>query len=158
MVLMGKVNRQIVSLVNRYGGKAVGLSGKDANLLRPAAAAGGSGRGEGRPGPGGRDHQGVHGVAAYYQRQQLYSRGFSIAVWPGGESLNINADHVAGKLATALQAEKLIVLTDVEGIYDRRSSEEEFVSRIRAKEAPENGSPPAGSAGMIPQGGACSRR
>ena len=156
MVLMGKVNRQIVSLVNRYGGKAVGLSGKDANLLQ-------AGRRPPEEVDGEKVDLGLVGEITRVNTELLHIISdnsyipvvSSIAVGPGGESLNINADHVAGKLATALQAEKLIVLTDVEGIYDRRSSEEEFVSRIRAKEAREWIASGRISGGMIPKVEAC---
>ncbi|NLM23016.1 MAG: acetylglutamate kinase [Firmicutes bacterium] len=156
MVLMGKVNRQIVSLVNRYGGKAVGLSGKDANLLqarrRPPEEVDGEKVDLGLVGEITRVNTELLHIISDNSYIPVVS---SIAVGPGGESLNINADHVAGKLATALQAEKLIVLTDVEGIYDRRSSEEEFVSRIRAKEAREWIASGRISGGMIPKVEAC---
>jgi acetylglutamate kinase len=120
MVLVGKVNKEIVGLINRHGGKAVGLSGKDADLLvarrRPPEKVNGSAQvvDLGQVGDIEQVNPGV--------LQTLCSQGYipvisSIAVGREGESLNINADHVAGQLAAALRAEKLILLTDVEGIF-----------------------------------------
>ena len=120
MVLTGKINKEIVSLINRHGGKAVGLSGKDSNLLvarrRPPERVSGS------------DELVDLGFVGEIVRvnpdviHSLSREGYipvisSIASGPDGESLNINADHVAGELAAALGAEKLILLTDVEGIF-----------------------------------------
>ncbi len=118
MVLMGKVNKEIVSLVNQYGGKAVGISGKDADLIRARR----------RPPAGDAKCPVDLGFVGEIERvnpkviHTLTCGGYipvisSVGIGPKGESLNINADHVAGQLAASLKAEKLILLTDVEGIY-----------------------------------------
>ncbi len=120
MVLMGLVNGNIVRRINTFGGNAVGLAGKDGNLIRarkmrlrePADAAtvdlGQVGEiAEVRPGI----------------LTTLISRGFIPVVAPvgqgeDGKALNLNADHVAGRIAEVLKAEKLILLTDVDGVMD----------------------------------------
>jgi len=120
MVLVGKINKEIVSLVNRHGGRAVGLSGKDADLIRArkirmSHPGGGS--------PGDLD-MGMVGEVAGIDPTIIESldRGDFIPViapvgaGEQGETYNINADLVAAKVAEALRAEKLILLTDVEGI------------------------------------------
>ena len=110
MVLVGKVNREIVSAINVHGPLAVGLSGEDANLITAIARAEparlrGRRRG-GRP----LDH-----------RSACWPRGSS-RWWPPsrptptGQAYNINADAVAGAIAAALHAEKLVFLTDVAGL------------------------------------------
>jgi len=112
MVLVGKINKQIVTLLNRHGGNAVGLSGKDGELVvarkhRAKADLGFVGE--------------VVGVNA---RVIESLQGFIPVIAPvaaddEGVSYNINADVVAGKVAEALRAEKLILLTDVEGVKSR---------------------------------------
>jgi acetylglutamate kinase len=135
MVLVGKINKEIVALVNRHGGQAVGLSGKDGELI--------IGRKMQLPGPTrrarGEDIGMVGEVLGVNPRviQALDSAKFipviaPIGVGRGGETFNINADLVASKVAQALQAEKLILLTDVEGIKDREGG---LVPTLPADEA-----------------------
>ena len=129
MVLVGKVNQEIVSLINQYGGKAVGLSGKDGNLIvarrRPPQKVQADGE------TSVVDLGYVGDVERQPEIIQILSQeGYipvisSIGVGLDGESYNINADVVAGEIAAALKADKLIMLTDVEGI-----------SRIRPIRAP----------------------
>jgi acetylglutamate kinase len=117
MVLVGKINKAIVGLINLHGGKAVGLSGKDARLIlahrRPHRLPTGEEIDIGLVGE-------VTSVNAEPIRL-LESSGFipviaPVGVGEEGETYNINADLVAGEVAAALGAEKLIHLTDVEGI------------------------------------------
>jgi len=123
MVLGGKINKHIVTLINRHGGNAVGLSGKDGELLlarkllvRVEEA--------GQPPETvdvGQVGQIVKVNAAVIR--SLDAANFipviaPIAFGENGESYNVNADIAAGKIAEALAAEKLILLTDVEGIKD----------------------------------------
>src|SRR5215470_12288007 len=123
MVLVGKTNKEIVSLINHHGGHAVGLSGKDGELIRarklrmpaPDAAAAGEELDIGMVGE----------VAAInpmvleaLDRSAIIPVIAPVGVSDGGETFNINADLVAGKVAEALRAERLILLTDVEGIRD----------------------------------------
>jgi acetylglutamate kinase len=125
MVLGGKLNKEIVALINLHGGQAVGLSGKDANLIvatkkqlyRPLTP--------GVP-PELVDIGQVGEVKTINTAiiDVLGSQGFIPVISPTGvgeqgESYNINADTVAGDIAAALKAEKLLFLTDVAGILDR---------------------------------------
>lgn len=135
MVLMGKVNQHLVSLFNRQGGKAVGLSGRDAELIQARRKEGPlmEGKTDGSRADLGR-------VGEIFQVNPaivhtISDNGYipvisSIGAGFNGESLNINADHVAGELAVALKAEKLIILTDVEGIYQEQDQTREFISSI----------------------------
>src|SRR5574337_1715312 len=119
MVLVGRINKEIVGLINHHGGKAVGLSGKDGDLIRARRLTHRTPSGEevdlGLVGEVERVHPHVIRL--------LEENGFipiiaPIGVGDGGETYNINADLVAGELAAALAAEKLIHLTDVKGIQN----------------------------------------
>ncbi|MGH7396628.1 MAG: acetylglutamate kinase, partial [Candidatus Rokuibacteriota bacterium] len=117
MVLVGKVNKEIVGLINLHGGRAVGLSGKDANLLRARKRLH-------RMPDGSMVDIGLVGEVETVNPEPirlLEEGGFipviaPVGVGAGGETYNINADLVAGDVAAALLAEKLIHLTDVTGI------------------------------------------
>jgi len=109
MVLVGKVNRDIVSAINVHGPLAVGMSGEDANLITAA------------PGHADLGFVGSVSVVDPTMLQRLVAEGIipvvaTIASDEKGQAYNINADTVAGALAEALQAEKLIFLTDIEGL------------------------------------------
>ncbi|NLJ56036.1 MAG: acetylglutamate kinase [Firmicutes bacterium] len=162
MVLVGKVNKEIVSLLNRHGGNAVGLSGKDSSLLacrkKPPLQVDVDGKEEtidlGYVG----DIVKINPAVI----QTLSKNGYipvisSVGVGTEGESLNINADHVAGELAAALQAEKLIVLTDVEGIFGQEGQPETLISTLSRRRAQEMIFSGKISAGMIPKVEACIR-
>ena len=117
MVLVGKINKEIVGLINLHGGRAVGLSGKDASLLRASK------RLHKMPDGTAVDIGLVGEVEAVNPEpiRLLEENGFipviaPVGVGAGGETYNINADLVAGDVAAALFAEKLIHLTDVPGI------------------------------------------
>jgi acetylglutamate kinase len=133
MVLVGKINKEIVGLINHHGGKAVGLSGKDGQLLLARRRLHTSKTGQavdiGLVGE-------VERVNAELIRL-LEDHGFIPVIAPvgvggGGETYNINADLVAGEVAAALGAEKLIHLTDVHGIKDRDGK---LVSTLARKDA-----------------------
>ncbi len=122
MVLVGKTNKEIVGLINRHGGHAVGLSGKDGDLIRARKLK--------MSAPGASTDEvldiGMVGEVAAVNPMVLEALDRSdiipviapVGVGEHGETYNINADLVAGKVAEALRAEKLILLTDVEGIRD----------------------------------------
>lgn len=158
MVLVGKVNKEIVSLINQQGGKAVGLSGKDGGLLlaekmkltRPSID---------EKGQETIDIGMVGEVKAVRPEviQALEKEGFipviaPIGVGESGETYNINADLVAGKIASALKAEKLILLTDVEGVMDR---EKTLISTLSSSEAQKLIEQKIISSGMIPKVRCC---
>jgi acetylglutamate kinase len=126
MVLAGKTNKGIVSLIQRHGGKAVGLSGKDGNLFvaRKMLA-------------DGIDIGFVGEVIEVNTEilETLSHAGYipvisSVAVGAEGETFNVNADHVAGKLAARLGAEKLILLTDIRGILDDVHDPNSLISEL----------------------------
>jgi acetylglutamate kinase len=117
MVLVGKINKEIVGLINYHGGKAVGLSGKDGSLIRAH-------RRLHRLASGEEIDIGLVGEVEHVNPEPirlLEDHGFipviaPVGVGAAGETYNINADLVAGEVAAALGAEKLIHLTDVQGI------------------------------------------
>ncbi len=154
MVLVGKVNKEIVAQINQQGGKAVGLSGKDGGLIlsqklhlvRPTA--------EDKP-PEIIDIGMVGEVAGINPEviRTLKAGGFipviaPVGVGDSGETYNINADWVASKIAVALGAIKLILLTDVAGILDGSGS---LISSITAGAMHELLKGGTVSGGMIPK-------
>jgi acetylglutamate kinase len=150
MVLAGQINGEIVSMVHQAGGRAVGFSGKYGNLIvaRRLAAPGSDGD-LGQVGE-------VLGVNPELVRA-LEERDFIPVIAPigadaNGESLNINADTAAGKIAEALVAEKLLLLTDVPGIKDESG---ELLSTLRASEAEDLIARGVVTAGMIPKVECC---
>lgn len=125
MVLVGSVNKEIVGLINRNGGKAVGLSGKDGSLTRAEKYYLNEEKQKDMPteiidvGLVGKVKEINAGLI-----QSLVTDGFIPVIAPtgmgdNGETYNINADIVAGEVAAALKAEKLVLLTDVEGVWDQ---------------------------------------
>jgi acetylglutamate kinase len=128
MVLVGKINKEIVGLINLHGGRAVGLSGKDGGLLRARKRLHRTATGE-------LVDIGLVGEVETVNVEPirlLEDRGFipviaPVGVGDRGETYNINADLVAGEVAAALGAEKLIHLTDVQGI---KGADGQFISTL----------------------------
>ncbi len=133
MVLVGKINKEIVGLINLHGGRAVGLSGKDGSLIRARKRLH-------RQADGTMADIGLVGEVEAVNPEPirvLEDGGFipviaPVGVGTDGETYNINADLVAGDVAAALFAEKLIHLTDVQGIKDGAG---EHVSTLTKREA-----------------------
>ena len=125
MVLGGLVNKEIVSLINKHGGKAVGLTGKDGGLIRARKLVMKSAPADGLPseiidiGHVGEVESIDPEVVALLDTQNFIPVIAPIGVGPDGEAYNINADVVAGKLAITLQAEKLMLLTNTTGVLDK---------------------------------------
>ncbi len=124
MVLVGKVNKEIVALINQHGGQAVGLSGKDGRLIEANKLHLYRNQGEDKP-PELIDVGMVGEVKAVHPEiiETLEASRFipiiaPVGVGERGETYNINADLVAGSVAGALKASKLILLTDVSGVLD----------------------------------------
>ena len=149
MVLVGKINKQIVGLINHHGGQAVGLSGKDAGLLRA--------RRRGHRLPSGEEVDiGLVGEVEEVNTEPirlLEDNGFIPVIAPvgvgrDGATYNINADLVAGEVAAALGAEKLIHLTDVQGILGPDGT---LVSTLSRKEAERLMSAGVIDGGMLPK-------
>ncbi len=158
MVLGGKVNKEIVANINRHGGNAVGLTGKDGGLIQARKL----------------EMTAVNpdtltpeiidiGMVGAVERvnpkiiNALEENNFIPVIAPigiglNGETYNINADLVAGKIAGALQAEKLILLTDIEGVKDRQGK---LISTIDVQRVPDLINDGTISGGMIPKANCC---
>ncbi len=159
MVLDGKVNSEIVNLLNRRSVRAVGLSGKDAGLIKAHKKLATVYEGE--------DTKKVDiGYVGEVEKvdtgilEDLLEQGYvpviaPIGVGDGGESYNINADYVAAEIAGALQAEKLLLLTDIEGIYKDFNDKSSFISTLHLPEAREYIKDGIIAGGMIPKVEAC---
>ncbi len=151
MVLAGKTNKGIVAMLNQQGVKAVGLSGKDANLI--VAMKMESEQGDlGYVGDITQVNPGILNL--------LGERGYipvisSVAIGPDGESYNVNADHVAGHIAAAVHAAKLIILTDVEGLYADYADKSSLISEMSIARAEAMIASGAAERGMIPKLEAC---
>jgi len=141
MVLAGKINKDIVAQLNRIGGRAVGLSGKDANLFQAVKKL------HKMRTPDGGEEMADIGFVGDISRvnPELVATAIAegyipvvapVAVGAAGESYNVNADYAAGRLAVALGADKLIILTDVEGIMADRSDPHSIISMLRVHEVP----------------------
>jgi len=128
MVLVGKVNKEIVGLINRHGGTAVGISGEDGRLLKVTPKQHRDEAGKdvdlGFVGEVEEVNTEVLDLLAEANIPVVASVGFDAS----GEAYNVNADTVAGELAAALGAEKIIFLSDVEGIYEDQGTEPTPVS------------------------------
>jgi acetylglutamate kinase len=153
MVLNGKVNKDIVGLINRYGPYAVGLSGEDANLFtaeRKYATVDGAFVDIGLVGE-------ITEVDASMVRALLDNGRIpvisSVARSADGAVYNVNADTAAAALAVALGAAKLVVLTDVEGLYRDWPNSDEVICQLDADDLEKL--LPTLSAGMIPKMEAC---
>jgi len=154
MVLGGKVNKSIVAQINNQGGKAVGLSGKDGGLIQAKKLTIVFHEDENKP-PEIIDPGLVGDVTAINPEiiHTLTSQGFIPIIAPvgtgsSGETFNINADVVAGKVAAALAAGRLIFITDVDGLMDAEGELVSTVDKDRAKQMIKDRSI---SGGMIPK-------
>jgi acetylglutamate kinase len=150
MVLVGKVNKEIVGLINQHGGKSVGLCGKDGGLIQATKISISDEIGD----------MGMVGEVRLVDTsilETLKKRRFipviaPIGVGERGEAYNINADLVAGKIASAIKAKKLILLTDVEGIKDNKKK---LVSSLSIKKAQRMIEKGVITGGMIPKVNCC---
>ncbi|NEQ77877.1 MAG: acetylglutamate kinase [Okeania sp. SIO2C9] len=151
MVLVGRVNKEIVSLINQAGGRAVGLCGKDANLIKAR--------------PEGREGIGFVGEVSNVKidiLESLVDNGYipvvsSVAADEKGQAYNINADTVAGEIAAAMDAEKLILLTDTAGILEDYHNPDSLIVKLDIQEARQLIEKGIVSGGMIPKVNCCVR-
>jgi acetylglutamate kinase len=157
MVLVGKVNKEIVTLINRHGGMAVGLSGKDGGLIL-ARKMNVTVSDNGKP-PEIIDIGMVGEIVGINPLiiDSLDDNKFIPVIAPvgvglQGETYNINADLVAGEVAEALHAEKLILMTDVEGVKDKKSGLLSTLTEKQARKLIQDG---VVGAGMIPKVECC---
>ncbi|AEF93161.1 acetylglutamate kinase [Desulfotomaculum nigrificans CO-1-SRB] len=151
-MVLGKLNKEIVALINKFGGRGVGLSGKDANLITATKKLG-----------AGQQDIGLVGEVAQINPQlveTVIKEGYIPVISPvgageDGATYNINADYVAGAMATALKADKLIILTDVEGILADRNDKDSLLSTIKVDEIPSLIERGIIQGGMIPKVECC---
>ncbi|PHX67502.1 MAG: acetylglutamate kinase [Cyanobium sp. Baikal-G2] len=151
MVLVGRVNKNIVNGLNQVGGRAVGLCGCDGSLVRARTYAGGV--------------NGLVGEVAAVDPAVLFpllDAGYipvisSVAADDEGQAHNINADTVAGELAAALQAEKLILLTDTAGILQDRHDPDSLIRQLTLAEARQLIRDGVVAGGMTPKTECCIR-
>ncbi len=151
MVLVGRVNKELVALINQAGGRAVGLCGVDANLIKARPA----------------DQEGIGFVGEVstvdtHILESLVESGYipvvsSVATDIDGQAYNINADTVAGELAAALGAEKLILLTDTSGILQDYKDLSTLIPKLDIQEARKLIDSGVVSGGMIPKVTCCVR-
>lgn len=158
MVLVGKVNKEIVTLINTNGGRAVGLSGKDGQLVTAQRMKYLKSRGEDQP-PELIDMGLVGEITAVDPTilLKLMEDAFIPVIAPvgggaEGETFNINADLVAGAVASALRARKLILLTDTPGVLDQSGG---LLSTLKEGEARELINRGVIKGGMIPKVNCC---
>ncbi|ERT05200.1 acetylglutamate kinase [Lyngbya aestuarii BL J] len=151
MVLVGRVNKEIVSLINQAGGLGVGLCGKDANLIVA------------RP-------QGEEGIGFVGEVNSVNTKLIellvdnhyipvvsSVATDDSGQAYNINADTAAGEIAAALGAEKLILMTDTPGILEDYHRPETLIAKLDIQEARDLIDKGIVGGGMIPKVNCCVR-
>jgi acetylglutamate kinase len=157
MVLVGKINKEIVNLINQHGGMAVGLSGKDGSLIR-ARKMSVTVRSDGKPpetvdiGMVG-EIIGINPMVINSLDENKFIPVIApVGVGEQGETYNINADLVAGQIAEALGAEKLILLTDVEGVKDQRG---QLLSTLKINQARKLIQEGVVAEGMIPKVECC---
>ncbi len=151
MVLAGRVNKELVSLINRAGALAVGLCGKDGNLIQAR--------------PVGKEGVGFVGEVTSINTgliETLVSNGYvpvisSVAADENGQAYNINADTVAGEIAAALEAEKLILLTDTPGILRDYHDPSTLLTKLDIRTARDLIDEGIVSGGMIPKVSCCVR-
>lgn len=151
MVLVGRVNKEIVSLINQAGGAAIGLCGKDGNMIR-ARPQGDSGIGF------------VGEVSAMNTQviEAIVNSGYipvvsSVAADETGQAYNINADTVAGEMAAALGAEKMILLTDTPGILEDYKDPATLIAKLDIQQARKLIDSGVVGGGMIPKVNCCVR-
>ena len=154
MVLTGSINKHIVTAINAAGGRAVGLSGKDGNLVVAKKLA--LTKTDTVTGKTTVEDLGFVGEPDRVNPEVLYTMMKSeiipvvaqIGVGPKGETYNINADTVAGAVAGAIKAERLILLTDVEGVLDK---EKKLIPHLTVSQARSLIADGTISGGMIPK-------
>ena len=162
MVLVGRVNKEIVGLINHNGGRAVGLSGRDGDLvcarkMQVSVSSGGEGLENvppeiidlGRVG----EVTKINGeVLNTLKREDFIPVIAPVGVGEDGQAYNISADLVSGAIAGALKAEKLILLTDVEGVKDRNG---ELLRSLRNEDLDKLIDDGTIAGGMIPKVNCC---
>ena len=158
MVLAGAINKQVSAAINEAGGLAIGLSGKDGNLIRASKIQ----RTKRDPDSniekvldlgfvGEPDQINVH-VLEVFKKSDMIPVIAPIGLGPKGETFNINADTAAGAIAAAIGSKRLLLLTDVAGVLD---AEDTLIEKINSKETYKLIDDGVISGGMIPKATTC---
>ena len=148
MALVGKVNREVVAALNQHGSLAVGLSGEDAGLIRVKMR-------DERLGFVGDVTNIDASILERLIREELIPVVATVGVDDAGQAYNVNADTVAGAIAEAVEAEKLVYLTDVAGLYEDFGDEGSLISRIDVEGLERLARDGKLSEGMIPKIRSC---
>jgi acetylglutamate kinase len=158
MVLVGKVNKEIVSLINYHGGKAVGLSGRDGELVQARKMKIMKSIAENTPpelidlGRVGEVTRVNPDVLVSLDARDFIPVIAPVGVGEDGRSYNINADLVAGAIAAEINAAKLILLTDVQGVLDQKGK---LIPTLSCEEAERHIASGLIAGGMIPKVNCC---
>ncbi len=158
MVLVGKVNKEIVTLINQNGGSAVGLSGKDGHLISAKKMKYLKRGGEDQApeiidmGMVGEITSVDNGILVTTMESEFIPVIAPVGSGKEGETYNINADLVAGEIAASLSARKLVLLTDTEGVLDENGT---LISTLKVEEARELIGEGTIKGGMIPKVKCC---
>ncbi|HVZ81993.1 MAG TPA: acetylglutamate kinase [bacterium] len=151
-VLAGTINKELVHLVHELGGRAIGLSGKDAGMLQVDRVRSRTGKDIGFVGKVKKVNT---AVLEGLDRERYIPVIAPLGYGEEGKSFNVNADEAAGAIAAALKAEKLIFLTDVPGICKKKDDPKSLISTLRTREVPNLVKKGVISGGMIPKIDAC---
>jgi acetylglutamate kinase len=152
MVLGGKINKELVSMIQQLGGQAVGLSGKDGAMLEASKVTSKSGKDIGYVGKVSKVNTSILEIL---DKEQFIPVIAPLGMGKDGQTYNVNADEAAGAIAGALKAEKLVFLTDVPGICKKKEDPKSLLSTIKSKEVPKLLKGAIISGGMIPKVEAC---
>jgi acetylglutamate kinase len=152
MVLGGKINKELVSMIHQLGGQAVGLSGKDGGMLEASRVTSKTGKDIGYVGRVSKVNTAVLDIL---DKEQFIPVIAPVGLGKDGKTYNVNADEAAGAIASALKAEKLVFLTDVPGICKKKEDPESLLSTIKAKDVALLIKKGVIMGGMIPKVEAC---
>jgi acetylglutamate kinase len=152
MVLGGKINKELVNVIHKLGGEAVGLSGKDGHMLEAVKVKSLTGKDLGFVGKVTR----VDTRVLETLDRDLYIPVIApLGVDKNGDTYNVNADEAAGAIAAALKAEKLVFLTDVPGLCKKKDDPKTLMPSLKAKDIPKLVKSGVIGGGMIPKTDAC---
>jgi acetylglutamate kinase len=152
MVLGGKINKELVSTIQQLGGQAVGLSGKDGNMLQTTRMKSKTGKDIGYVGRVSKVNTSILDIL---DKEQFIPVIAPLGLGADGKTYNVNADEAAGAIAAALKAEKLVFLTDVPGICRKKDDPKSLLSTVKVKEVAKLIKSGVISGGMIPKVEAC---
>ncbi len=152
MVLGGKINKELVSMIHHLGGQAVGLSGKDGAMLEASRITSKTGKDIGFVGKVSKVNTAILEIL---DKEQFIPVIAPLGLGKDGNTYNINADEAAGAIAGALKAEKLVFLTDVPGICKKKENPKSLLTTVKAKDVAKLIKSGIIVGGMIPKVEAC---